>query len=718
MTIKIRILNLLIIGILSLSINACDRTSEITQPVEPSARIKVPVPTTEEPTIIQAKLVPCEPATILQSDNMHKTWQPIEPNQALGGIASISTGRVFDAAGYGYKLGISYAISKDGSAWFWGYAKQKQEIAFPQRILGLEHVQQISGSYALTTDGQVWLLKEINEKTTTNSPAMVSGMNDITAIQQLGEMQGTLYMLKRNGTIWQLKVGKTKPEPLSDFKEIRGIYGSEFSLFVLNKDGKLSYLNGRFGGSMLEKDLSIELPDTVSQIAVGYNDQALIQTVKGEMYIFTPDDGSFIRTSMADNAKRMAVVGGGLFLFVKPDGSVWGWGENKNGILGENISGKSDVPILIEGLADIIDIQAGTDHVLALDTEGHVFSWGSNMTGQLGRIPLIFDQWQEIGALEGIQQVVTQLEKPYFIRKDGSLWSLEADRTTNEVKGLSNIRMLTSVYGVPITLSTDGKVRIWSDKFASCQVLSIPFDVKQIIRGEESLLLQSEDNRFVILKVKPVMGNDYHIMTILPEKTESILTHGDWISQVKSLYSNQYTYLALTDDGKVYYSDKEADFSTEFKLVPDLRGIKALAPEYYVRYTSEPSSVWALNESGSVYEMIVNPVNKDWNKLEDVEVTLGPNKEDSISAISGRLRITQDGYIFEHDWSPSQRQLTPDPVRLVASNYSYSNEGPGSHYHLLVTNNNKLAIIGFNPFGRASSTPDKVILPRDEGLPR
>jgi hypothetical protein len=372
--------------------------------------------------------------------------------------------------------------------------------------------------------------------------------------------------------------------------------------------------------------------------------------------------------------------------------------------------GKSEVPVSITGLADIVDIQAGTDHVLALDTKGHVFSWGSNMTGQLGRIPLIFDQLQEFGTLEGIQQVVTQLKKPYFIRKDGSLWSLEADRTTTELKGLSNIRMLIGVYGFPITLSTDGKVRIWSDNFVSCQILSVPFVVKRIIRGEESLLLQSEDNRFVIVKVKPVMGDD-HITTILPVKTESILTDGDWISHVKSLSSNQYSYLALTDDGRIYYSDKEADLSTEFKLVPDLRGITALAPEYYVRYTSEPSSVWALNESGSVYEIIVNPVNKSWDKLANVEVTIGPHKEDGISAISGILRITKDGYIFENYRNPSQRQLIPDPISLVSSFYSYRNEGPGSYYHLLVTSKNKITIIGYNPFGYASSSPDKVILP-------
>jgi hypothetical protein len=435
----------------------------------------------------------------------------------------------------------------------------------------------------------------------------------------------------------------------------------------------------------------------------------LVQTVKGEMYVYTPDDETIIRASMADNAKQMAVVGGGLFLFVKANGSVWGWGENKNDILGEDRLGKSEVPVSIKGLADIVDIQAGTDHALALDTKGHVFSWGSNMTGQLGRIPLIFDQLQEFGALEGIQQVVTRLKKPYFIRKDGSLWSLEADRTTTEVKGLSNIRMLTGVYGFPITLSTDGKVRIWSDKFASCQILSVPFEVKQIVGSEESLLLQSEDNRFVIVKVKPVMGDD-HITTILLEKTESILTDGDWISRVKSLSANNYSYLALTNDGRVYYTDKEADLSTEFKLVPDLRGISALAPEYYVRYTSEPSSVWALNESGSVYEIIVNPVNKDWNKLEDVDVTIGPNKEDGISAISGSLRITKDGYIIEQNWNPSQRQLIPDPISLVSSYYRYAIEGPGSHYHLLVTSKNKLAIIGYNPFGNASSSPDKVIL--------
>jgi alpha-tubulin suppressor-like RCC1 family protein len=72
-------------------------------------------------------------------------------------------------------------------------------------------------------------------------------------------------------------------------------------------------------------------------------------------------------------------------LALKSDGTVWGWGKNLNGQLGNGTdSNDIDSPVIVNGLTDVIAISAGGEHSLALKNDGTVWSWGLNSSGQLG----------------------------------------------------------------------------------------------------------------------------------------------------------------------------------------------------------------------------------------------------------------------------------------------------------------------------------------------
>jgi len=58
------------------------------------------------------------------------------------------------------------------------------------------------------------------------------------------------------------------------------------------------------------------------------------------------------------------------------EGRVYTWGSTAQGIINS--------PFLVEELNDIIDIQCGGSFSIALDVRGRVFSWGENKWGQLG----------------------------------------------------------------------------------------------------------------------------------------------------------------------------------------------------------------------------------------------------------------------------------------------------------------------------------------------
>lgn len=65
---------------------------------------------------------------------------------------------------------------------------------------------------------------------------------------------------------------------------------------------------------------------------------------------------------------------------VKRDGSVWAWGFNYCGtvIPGSTATAVISTPVRINGLSNITSIGAGAGGVLARDTSGRVFAWGTN----------------------------------------------------------------------------------------------------------------------------------------------------------------------------------------------------------------------------------------------------------------------------------------------------------------------------------------------------
>jgi alpha-tubulin suppressor-like RCC1 family protein len=75
-------------------------------------------------------------------------------------------------------------------------------------------------------------------------------------------------------------------------------------------------------------------------------------------------------------------------LALDASGSVWAWGPNDHGELGlgpDAITGASfPQPNQIPGLSDAIAVAAGQDHSLALRADGTVWAWGANDFGQLG----------------------------------------------------------------------------------------------------------------------------------------------------------------------------------------------------------------------------------------------------------------------------------------------------------------------------------------------
>ena len=69
---------------------------------------------------------------------------------------------------------------------------------------------------------------------------------------------------------------------------------------------------------------------------------------------------------------------------LREDGTVWAYGDNTYGQLGQGNRVSAKKPVQVQNLTNIVSIAAGDNHAIAIDNLGNVYTWGLNSKGQLG----------------------------------------------------------------------------------------------------------------------------------------------------------------------------------------------------------------------------------------------------------------------------------------------------------------------------------------------
>ena len=227
------------------------------------------------------------------------------------------------------------ALNDNGTVWVWGSMRYDDPTGLQPVIMpGVDHVIAISGymgPVVLKDDGTVWILANYpyfeNASLLANAyykePVKVQGLDNIVAISG-GD---SLLMLSKNGTLWAI--------------------------------GDNQY--GQLGPAVKYGDMNYRFSFTAIQVT-GLSDIKSISS------------------------------GYGHALVLKNDGTVWAWGENDMGQRGDgtilqypngNMNG-NPTPGMVTGLTNVTSVAAGFSFSLALKDDGTVWSWGKNTFGQLG----------------------------------------------------------------------------------------------------------------------------------------------------------------------------------------------------------------------------------------------------------------------------------------------------------------------------------------------
>jgi alpha-tubulin suppressor-like RCC1 family protein len=126
----------------------------------------------------------------------------------------------------------------------------------------------------------------------------------------------------------------------------------------------------------------------------------------------------------ADTDWQSVSVGYNQVLAIKSDGTLWAWGSNQMGQLGDGTTNSKNVPTQIGTDTNWHVISAGTNFSTAIKTDGTIWAWGMNYYGQLGTGNTI-DKLvpTKIGNATNWAKVSAGVGHTVAIKTNGTLWS-------------------------------------------------------------------------------------------------------------------------------------------------------------------------------------------------------------------------------------------------------------------------------------------------------
>ena len=112
---------------------------------------------------------------------------------------------------------------------------------------------------------------------------------------------------------------------------------------------------------------------------------------------------------------------------IKTTGTLWGWGFNTNGRIGDNTTANRSVPTQIGTDTNWSKISAGSTHTLAVRTNGTLWAWGINTNYQMGIATLttVDDRSSpvQVGSDSDWSDVFAGLSYSIAVKSNGSIYS-------------------------------------------------------------------------------------------------------------------------------------------------------------------------------------------------------------------------------------------------------------------------------------------------------
>src|SRR5574344_344156 len=334
-------------------------------------------------------------------------------------------------------------------------------------------------------------------------------------------------------------------------------------------------------------------------------------------------------------------------LAVDINGTVWAWGNNGNGQLGDGTTNNHYVPYRVEGLSNIIKVQTNANRSYALTSTGEVYAWGAGYS--------VLPQKIAFG------KKVNQLTKEIMLCEDGTIYRIQKNPV--KINGFNNVVQIASYLNNYAALDNNGIVWIIGNNsygqlgqgdlanYTTIEKVKVDSEIREIYYGTNTLVLLDVDGNVYTCGANNTyyqywngtvsegdlgrlgLGiNDYYIAQ--PTKVENIKK----IKTINSQYGNSVTsnrngVVYTTGDNK--YKQLGDNVNSSYRL--DFQPIK----NKYVSVNTKNVTM-GLNEAYQLKATLNNSLNLITDIVDSNNIEYTSLNENIVSVASNGLLLGRE----------------------------------------------------------------------------
>ena len=293
---------------------------------------------------------------------------------------------------WGYNRHSAIARKTDDSLWIWGYndygnlglndrTNRSSPTQIPGTTWGSVRDGSSSGWIGTKTDGTLWTVGDntygqlgVNNVTHRSSPVQVgSGTDWASGMDKVAAGVNLCHAIKTDGTLWSWG---------SNYNGVLGQNQAPAQLPRLSSPVQVPGTTWKGISSQNYASFAVKTDGTLW--SWGWN----IWGVLGQNQDFSPSTRGYSSPTQipGTNWQSVSVTGGKYATAaIKTDGTLWAWGLNGQGMLGQNDTVTRSSPIQIPGTT-WSTVSSGSYHFTATKTDGTGWVWGKNSEyGTLGQ---------------------------------------------------------------------------------------------------------------------------------------------------------------------------------------------------------------------------------------------------------------------------------------------------------------------------------------------